>query len=157
SCQNSECVGAFDLLEGVHEAAHEAAALPAPRDQMDDYLRIRGRLEDRPGGHELAADGERVGKVSVMAERQTAHIEIGKKRLHISEGRLANSRIAYMADGGLPGQPFYDGFGIEMIADEALAAFCVELAAIKRDNPGRFLTAVLKRMKADGRNGCRVG
>jgi hypothetical protein len=62
-----------------------------------------------------------------------------------------------MAYGCVPGQAFYDGFRVEMIPNKALTALCVKLAAIEAHNSGRFLAAVLKRMKADGRDGCRIG
>jgi hypothetical protein len=62
-----------------------------------------------------------------------------------------------MADGRLAGQPFDNRLCVEMIADKALTALCVKLAAIEGHNSGRFLAAMLKRMKADRRDGCGIG
>jgi hypothetical protein len=63
-----------------------------------------------------------------------------------------------MADCGLAWQAFDDRFLVEMIANKALTALSVKLAAIEGHNSGRFLAAMLKRVKADGRDrrGVRV-
>jgi hypothetical protein len=62
-----------------------------------------------------------------------------------------------MADGRLSGKALYDRLCVEMIADKALTALCVKLAAIEGHNSGRFLAAVLKRMEADGCDSRRIG
>jgi hypothetical protein len=62
-----------------------------------------------------------------------------------------------MTDGRPAGQPLDDGLRVEMIADKALTALGVKLAAIEGHNSGGFLAAMLKRMKANGRNGGGIG
>ena len=98
--QQCERVGAIDPHQRIDQPHGEATlALGAARDQVNDYLGIGGRLEDRARGNQLAPKCQRIGQVAIMAERQAAHVDIGEERLHIPERGFAHRGVADMADG----------------------------------------------------------
>src|SRR4051812_16460000 len=62
-----------------------------------------------------------------------------------------------MADRHAAGQALDDLFRAEIIADEARTAMRAELLAVKGDDAGGFLAAMLQRVQAERRQCRRVG
>ena len=54
----------------------DEALLLAARHQMEDHLGVGGRLADGAFLDQRLAQGERVGEVAVMGEREAARVEI---------------------------------------------------------------------------------
>ena len=125
-----EGIGAFDLADGLDEALDDAPPLGA-RQQMEDDFGVGGRVEDGAGGDQLLTQRQRVGQVAVVGDGEAAGVDIGKERLHILQRRLAGGGVAVMADGDVALEAT-DDFGIvEVVADEAEAAFGMELVAVE--------------------------
>jgi hypothetical protein len=68
--------------------------------------------------------------------------------LHITQHGIAAGGIAHMTNSAVTGKTIDDVLIIEVIADETEAAFCLKVVAIKRDDTGCFLPAMLKGMEA---------
>ena len=143
-----EGVGAFELAQPLDEAVDEAVALGA-RDEMQDDLGVGGRLHDRAVAHQLAAQGEAVGQVAVVADREAAAVELGEQRLHVAQDGFAGGRIAHMADRRHAGQAVDHLAAGEVVADQAHAALGMEPLAVEGDDAGGFLAAVLERVQAE--------
>ncbi len=91
-----------------------------------------------------------------MRDREAAGVEFGKQRLHVAQDRFAGGRIAHVAHGLAAGQAL-DYFALgEGIADQAEPAFGVKAFAVVGDDAGRFLAAMLERVKAERGEGRRV-
>ncbi len=82
-----EGIGAFDLAERLDEALDDAPLLRA-REEVEDDLGVGGRLADGAGGNELLAQGQGVGEVAVVADREAARIDVGEQRLHVAHNRV---------------------------------------------------------------------
>ena len=98
--QRDQRVSAFDRAQRLDEAVDETAALGL-RDQMQDHLGVGGRLHHGAVLHEFAAQRQAVGEIAVVADRETAGIELGEQRLHVAQDGGAGRGIADMADGGI--------------------------------------------------------
>ncbi len=156
--QQCERIGALDPHQRVDKAHGEAAlALGTPRDQMDDNLRVGGRLKDCARGNELPPERQRIGQVAVMAERQAAHVEIGEQRLNIPQRGFSHRGIAHMANGRRARQAVDYGLFVEVVAHQAKAALGVKLAAVEGHDAGRFLPPVLQGVQPKSCKGCGVG
>ncbi|GCC49131.1 hypothetical protein chiPu_0033490, partial [Chiloscyllium punctatum] len=116
---------------------------------MQDHFGVGGRLHQRAALHQLAAQGQAVGQVAVVADREPAGIELGEQRLHVAQARAAGRGIADVADRGAAGQTIDHLTAGEGVADQAEAAFTVEAAAVERDDAGGFLAAVLQSVQAE--------
>src|SRR6201746_644223 len=68
------------------------------------FLLVRGRLHHGAVKHQLAAQRQSVGEVAVVADRETAGIELGEQRLHVAQDGGAGGGIADMADRDGAGQ-----------------------------------------------------
>ena len=62
-----------------------------------------------------------------------------------------------MADGDVALQAVDDALGVEVVADQAHAAFGMKLLAVEGDDAAGFLAAMLERMQAERGQGRRVG
>ena len=141
-------IGAFDLEQGFDQLLDEALLLAAG-DEMQNHLGIGGRLADGAFFDEGIAQRESVGKIAVMAEGKAAGIEIDEKRLHVAQHRIAAGRIADMAHRHVALQPLDHRARGEMVADQADAAFGMEVVPVEADDAGRFLAAMLERMQTE--------
>ena len=119
------------------------------RQEMQDDFGIGGGLADGAGGDELLAQGQGVGEVAVVGDREAAGVDIGKQRLHVAQRRLAAGRIAIVADGNVALQALDDVGAVEVVADEAHAALGVELLAVEGDDAAGFLSAMLEGVQAE--------
>jgi hypothetical protein len=111
---------------------------------MQDDLGIGGRLHHRAVLDQLAAKRQPVGEIAVMADRETAGIELGEQRLHVAQDGGACRGVADVADGHDAGQALDHFAAGERIADETEPALGVEAAAVKGDDAGGLLPAMLK-------------
>ena len=116
--QRHQRIGAFDRAQRLDEAVDETAALGL-RDQMQDHFGIGGGLHHGAAPHEVAAQGQPVGQVAVMADRKPAGIEFGEQRLHVAQDGLAGGGVADMADGGIAGEALDHLAAGKGVADEA--------------------------------------
>ncbi len=116
---------------------------------MDDHFGVRGRLEDRAAPVEIAAQPHRVRDVAVVRHREAAAGELGEERLDVAQSRLAGRRIADVADRRLAGEPAHRHIVAEDARDMAHAAVAVEIGAVIAGDSGRFLAAMLERVKAE--------
>ena len=149
-------IGAFDLEQRLDEFLDEALLLAA-RDEMEDHLGVGGRLADGALLDQPVAQGERVGEIAVMGEREAAGVEIDEERLHVAQDRIAAGRVADMADGHVAFQALDHRPRGEMVADEADAALGMEVVAVEADDAGRFLAAMLEGMQPERGQRRRVG
>ena len=116
---------------------------------MVDWKRLPRRTK-------LAAQLIRVGQIAVVADGQTAELEIRKKGLHIADQRAAGRRIAVVTDGGKTLELVDDRLGAETVADMAERAVGVKMLPVIGDDAARFLPAMLKGMQPQGRMGRRL-
>ncbi len=141
-------IGAFDLEQGFDQLLDEALLLAAG-DEMQDHLGVGGRLADGAFFDQGVAQRQRVGEIAVMAQREAARIEIDEQRLHVAQHWIAASRIADVAYRHVAFQPLDHRARSEMVADQADAAFGMEVVPVEADDAGRFLAAMLERMQAE--------
>src|SRR5262245_7978182 len=108
--------------------------------------------------HQLAAQGQPVGQVAVMADREAAAVELGEQRLHVAQDGFARGGIAHVPDRRGAGQVIDHLAAGETLADEAHAALGVEPFAVEGDDARGFLAAVLEGMHAErgDRGGVRM-
>jgi len=122
---------------------------------MDDDLGIRGGLEQAAAPHELTAQGDGVGQIAVVADGESAELEIGEQRLHVAQHGAARRRIADVADRHMAGQAADDVLRAEIVGDVAQAAMIVEMLAVAGDDARRLLSAVLQGVQSKGGVGRR--
>ncbi|MEY9493929.1 hypothetical protein ABIE93_005136 [Bradyrhizobium elkanii] len=145
--QRDQRIGALDGAQRLDEAVDEAGALGL-RHEMQDHLGVGGRLHHGAALDQLAAQGQAIGEVAVVADRKPAGAELGKQRLHVAQDGAAGGGVADMADRGVAGQALDHLAAGEGVADQAEAAFTVEAAAVEGDDAGSFLAAVLQGVQA---------
>ena len=136
-------IGALDRAQRFDEAVDETAAAGL-RNEVQDHLGVGGRLHHGAVAHELAAQTEAVGEVAVVADRETAGIQLGEQRLHIAQDGRAGRRIAHMADRDMARQAFDHLAAGEGVADEAEPALAVKAASVEGDDAAGLLAAMLE-------------
>src|SRR5215469_5053936 len=144
--QRHERVSAFDLTQRFGHPLFDRV-LERRRDEMDDHLGVRGRLEDAAAPDQAVAQVVGVGEVAVMADRQAAESEVGEQWLDIAQRNLAGGRIADMADARMARQPRDHFLGAKIFADQAESAMGMKLFTVIDDDSGRFLAAMLQRVQ----------
>ena len=72
---------------------------------MDDHFGVARRLENRGAVLEPPTQFERIGQVTVVAQRELALVEINRDRLRVDQRVVSGSGIPRVADGGRAGQP----------------------------------------------------
>ncbi|MGY4487507.1 hypothetical protein ACVWWR_006698 [Bradyrhizobium sp. LM3.2] len=92
-----------------------------------------------------------------MGDRKAAGIQFSEQGLHVAQDGRAGGGIADMADRHVAGQAVDHLAAGKSVADEAEAAFGMKAAAVIGDDAGGFLTAVLKGMEAERRDGGGIG
>ncbi len=155
--QRHQRVGALDRPQRLDETVDEAAALGLG-DQMQDDLGVGGGLHHRTAPHQFPAQGQAIGEVAVMADREAAGIELGKQRLHVTQDGFAGRGVADVADGGIAGQALDHLAAGEGIADKAKAAFRMEPASVEGHDARGLLAAMLQGVQSErgDRRGFRV-
>jgi hypothetical protein len=138
-------IGALELAQALDETVDKAVTART-RHQMQDHLGIGGRLHHGAFVHQLAAQGDAVGEIAVMADGEAATFQLGKQRLHVAQNGLAGGRIAHVADGGGARQAVDHFAAGEGVTDQAEAPFGMEAMAIEGDDAGSFLATVLERV-----------
>ena len=108
--------------------------------------------------HELAAQRQAVGEIAVVPDGKAAAVEFGEQRLHVAQDGLAGGRIAHMADCRHAGQAVDHLVPGESVADEPHSPLGMEALAVKGNDAGGFLAAMLERMqsKCSDRGGVRM-
>ena len=104
-------------------------------------------MEQAALAHQVLAQGYGVGQVAVMADGESAILEVGEQRLDVALDGLAAGRIAVMADGRAAGQAADRRLAGEDVGDMAEAAVAVEARAVVDDHAGRLLAAMLQGMQ----------
>ena len=89
-----------------------------------------------------AANFAGIGQVTVVRQRNHAFIGLHHDRLGVQQRRIAGSRIAGVADGKRSPQ-FRQLLLGENISDQAHGFVNVQSHAIRGDDAGRFLSAML--------------
>ena len=97
----------------------------------------------------VAAQLHRVRDIAVMGDREAARGELGEQGLDVAKRGLAGGRIADMADRGAAGEAADDVVAVEIAGDMAQRAVGMEIAAVPAGDSGRFLAAMLERVKAE--------
>ena len=110
-------------------------------------------MEDRALALQLALQRSGIGEVAIMGDGEAAAGELGEERLDVAFERAAGGRVAHMADGAVARQFVDHRRRREAVADEAGVALGEELQAVRGNDAGRFLAAMLQRVKAEGRQG----
>ena len=77
-------IGAFDRAQRLDEPVDEAGAL-GMRDQMQDDFGVGGGLHHGAVANQFAAQGQTIGQIAVVADREAAGIELGEQRLHVAQ------------------------------------------------------------------------
>ena len=155
--QRNQRIGAFDRAQRLDEAVDEAVALGL-RDQMQDHLGVGGRLHHGAAPHQFAAQGQSVGEIAVVADREAAGIELGEQRLDVAQDGVARGGIAHMADRGMvPGSRSITSRRGEGIADKAEPALGVKPGAVEGDDAGGFLAAMLQGVQSERGDGGGLG
>jgi hypothetical protein len=92
-----------------------------------------------------------------VGDGETAAGKFGEKRLHVAQAFAAGGRVAGVADGAVAGQAVHDGALGEGVTDQADMTFNGKLLAVKGDDPGGLLAAVLKRVQSECDHGGSFG
>ena len=155
--ERDERVGALDLAQRVDEAVDDAR-LAAAGDEVEDHLGVGGRLEDRAVADELAPQGQAVGQVAVMGDREAAAVEFGEERLDVAQDRPAGGRVADVADGASgPAAARWSTRSEKLSPTRPSWRSEWKTLAVEGDDAGRFLAAMLQGVQAERRDGRGVG
>ena len=124
---------------------------------MQDDFGVGGRLHHGAVAHQFAAQGQPVGEIAVVADRETAGIEFREQRLHVAQDRLAGRGIADMADRRSTGQPFDHFAAGEGVADEAEPPLGMKTGPVEGNDARGLLAAMLEGVQSERRDGCGIG
>ena len=149
-------VGAFDGAQGLDETVDEAVALGL-RDQMQDHFGVGGGLHHGAVAHQFAAQGQPVGEIAVVADREPAGIELGEQRLHVAQDGRTCRGVADVADGGVAGKALDYLAAGEGVADEAEPAFTVKSGSVEGDDACGLLAAMLQGVQPERGDGGGLG
>ncbi len=153
--QTGEGIGTLDLQQGIDQPFDDAAFLGAGN-QMQNDLRIGGRLADGARGNKFLPQRQGVGQVAVVADGKAAGVEIDEQGLYVAQNDIAGGRVAVVPDGHPPAETRDDVGLAEVVANETKAPLLVEAAAVVGHDAAAFLSAVLQRVQPEGRDGRRV-
>ena len=140
------------MLERVDQAVDDGG-VERDGDEVDEHLAIRGALEQAAAADKLAVQQVRVGQVPIMGDRKAAELEIGVKRLDVTEHGVAGGGVAVVTDGRRAGQAGNDLGVAVIVTDEAEATMTVKTPPIVGDDAGGLLTAMLQGVQTKRRDG----
>jgi hypothetical protein len=146
--QRHQRVGALDRAQGFDEAVDEAVALGL-RHQVQDDLGIGGGLHHGAVAHQFAPQGQPVGEIAVMADRESAGIEFGEQRLDVAQDGLAGGGVADVADRRGARQPVDHLAAGEGVADEAEPPLGVKSASVEGNDARGLLAAMLQSVQSE--------
>lgn len=116
---------------------------------MNNRLGIGCGVEDRAIADQAFSDGQRVGQITIVGNGHPAKLEVGEKRLNVSQGAVTGGGIAHVAYGDRSLEAVNDVLGAEIVADQTESLVAVEMFAIEADNSGGFLATVLEGVQAE--------
>ena len=145
--EHEQRIGPLDLFQRIGQPV-EPARIVGSRDEVDDDFRVARRLEDRAAAVERPPKLERVRQIAVVRDSKAAAGKFGEQWLDIPQRRLAGGRVAHVADPAASGELAHDILAIEVSGDVAHRPVRVKMLAVEGGDPGRFLAAVLERVKA---------
>ncbi len=124
---------------------------------MQNHFRIGRGLTDGAPGDQLATQGQAIGEIAVMGDRDAADFEFCKQRLHVAQSNFAGRRIARVANRHVTRQ-FRQRCGIGVVvAHQTHMLFSMELCSIEAHDTRCFLTTMLQGMQAEGCQCCCIG
>jgi hypothetical protein len=120
---------------------------------MQDDFGVGGGLHHGAVAHQLAAQGQPVGEIAVVADREAAGIELGEQRLHVAQDGFAGRGVADVADRCRTRQPLDHRAAGKGVADEAQPPLGMKPAAVEGDDARGFLAAMLQGVQPEGGDG----
>ena len=84
--QADQRIGPLELAQRLDETFDDPV-LAATRDEMEDDLRIGGRLVDGSLADKITPQSEAVCQIAIMGDGEAAGVELGEKRLNIAQDR----------------------------------------------------------------------
>ncbi len=156
--QGHQRIGTDNALHRADQPLDELTLVAAGH-QIQDHLRIGGRLEPSALRPQFLLDLPGIGQVAVVGQRETAgFVQIGPQRLDVADHGPPRRGIAGVADGGAPGQPRDRTVAVtvrralaEHVADQPQRAMHIEMATVEGNDAAGFLSAMLQGMQAEGR------
>ncbi len=133
-------------IQGVNDPRQEAVRA-GMGDQMDDHLAVGRGLEDRAVRLQLVAEHGGIDQIPVVGQGEVPEGKIHNQRLDILEMAVPGGGIAVVTDGHVAGQALQHLLGID-VRHEAHRLFLVEVLAVRGDDAGAFLAAVLQGIEA---------
>ena len=134
----------MDLRHGPADRLLDGAAVhPFSGDNIGDYLRINGSLENRPPVLQLPADFMSVCQVTVMGDGQGPLDIPHHQRLGVFRHTVAGGRIPHMADAHLPGK-LVQILGMKHLADQSHILMIGNYAPVVHSDAAAFLSTVLQ-------------
>ena len=97
---------------------------------------------------ELAAPFGGIREISIVAEGELALVAVDQDGLGVEQRLVAGCRVARVADGQVA-RKFGDHVGLENFFDFAHGAVRMQVGAVARNDPGRFLPAMLQCVKTE--------
>ena len=123
------------------------AGMARSRQQVKDHLGIGRRVKDVAELLEAGSQQSRVDQVAVMANSDLPAAELLEQGLGVAGSAGAGRRITVVSDGGHAVELF-ENARAEHIADQPHAGVVVEGLAVRNDDAGGFLAAMLLRVQA---------
>ena len=133
------------LRQRLRNAVHQRIA-PRVRDQLNDDLRVRRRLEDRAIPLQPRLGVPQVHQVPIVRNRDQPHRRFHRDRLRIQQRRIPGRRVARVPDCNVPGQSRQHLVG-EDLAHQPHTLDVVHIMPIRAGNPRRLLPAMLQRIQ----------
>jgi hypothetical protein len=115
---------------------------------VEQHLGVGRRLEDRAVGFEVTADDRGVDEVAVVGDRDRPAMVPQEERLGVGGIGVPRGRVADVADRDRAGKLF-DHVARKDVGDVAHSAAPDQRGALRGDDPGRFLPAVLEGIEAE--------
>src|SRR3984957_4044919 len=145
--EHEQRVRTFHLIQRVADRSGKIAGLRA-REEMHDDFGVAVGLEDRAAMFELPPPLSSVGGISVVAERHLSLVAIDQNGLRVEQCFVASGGIACVADRRVPRKRAQYA-GRENFFHFAHGTMKMQVAAIAGNDSGRFLAAMLQRVKAE--------
>src|SRR5262245_33810741 len=145
--EDHERIGPVDLCQRMRQLLLERAGR-RPRQQVQDDLGIRVRLEDGTLALHLGAQGVGVREVAVVGDGDGAAGGVGRDRLGVPRLRSTGRRIPHVTDGAMPGQPS-QALRAEHVGHPAHGLLDVELLAVGGRDTRGLLPAMLEGVETE--------
>ena len=143
--EEQQRIGAFDPPQGADEPV-EGQILMGEGDEVDDHLRVHGRLEDGPVILQLVPNDLCVGEVPVVGYREGAFRILDDKGLGVLEGARSRGRIPHVPYGRVP-LDLLQPLLVEYVGDKTHLPAHVHGGAVGAHYARAFLSPVLEGME----------